>query len=65
MKVYMILEILDFMLDLYEKFFIMSEYIFLNNILAQMEDKIPKNTIYQLKNWQYDLADIIFYYYKK
>lgn len=61
----MIFEIFDFMLDLYEKFFIMSEYIFLNNILAQMEDKIPKNTIYQLKNWQYDLADIIFYYYKK
>ena len=38
--------------------------IFLINILMQMENIIPDNTIYlyQLRNWQFDLADIIEFY---
>lgn len=51
-------------MDLDEKMFSASVYIFLNNIYYQMTEEIPYPILYQLKNWQYDLSDIILPYCK-
>ena len=59
--------IIYWILDFAEKFdrclFFTVKKIFLYNVLAQLENTVPDNTIYQLKNWLYDLADIIELYY--
>lgn len=46
-----------------EYFLYICKKTYLHNILAQQDNLVPDNTIYQLRNWQYDLADIIEYYY--
>ena len=55
--------ILDFAEEFDRCLFFTVKKIFLYNVLAQLENTVPDNTIYQLKNWQYDLADIIELYY--
>ena len=64
-KVYgfMIYWILDFAEEFDRCLFFTVKKIFLYNVLAQLENTVPDNTIYQLKNWQYDLTDIIELYY--
>lgn len=62
-KVYMILEALEFMMEFEHCFIGMTKKIFLCNANAIQNDIIPENTIYQLRTWQYDLADIIEFYY--
>ena len=64
-KVYMIWNIMNWMLELEECFVLTVKKIFLINALMQMEDSVPENTLYlyHLRNWQYDLADIIEFYY--
>ena len=61
----MIWNIMNWILEL-EEYFVLTvkKKIFLINILMQMENIIPDNTIYlyQLRNWQFDLADIIEFY---
>lgn len=59
----MIYWILDFAEEFDRCLFFTVKKIFLYNVLAQLENTVPDNTIYQLKNWQYDLADIIEFYY--
>ncbi len=60
----MIWNIMNWILELEEYFVLTVKKIFLINILMQMENIIPDNTIYlyQLRNWQFDLADIIEFY---
>ena len=55
---------MNWILELEEYFVLTVKKIFLINILMQMENIIPDNTIYlyQLRNWQFDLADIIEFY---
>lgn len=59
----MILEALEFMAEFEQCFLDMVKKIFLCNVNAILDDIIPGNTIYQLRTWQYDLADIIEFYY--
>ena len=55
---------LDMMEEGFEEYFLyICKKTYLHNILAQQDNLVPDNTIYQLRNWQYDLADIIEYYY--
>lgn len=52
---------MNWMLELEECFVLTVKKIFLINILMQMGNIVPGNTLYlyHLRNWQYDLADII------
>lgn len=59
----MILEVFKFMEEFEQCFLDMVKKIFLCNTNAILEDIIPENTIYQLRTWQYDLADILEFYY--
>ena len=54
-KVYMILEALEFMMEFEHCFISMTKKIFLCNANAIQNDII--------RTWQYDLADIIEFYY--
>ena len=60
-KVYMIWNIMNWMLELEECFVLTVKKIFLINILMQIGNIVPGNTLYlyHLRNWQYDLAEII------
>ena len=53
-KVYgfMIHWILDFAEEFDRCLFFTVKKIFLYNVLAQLENTVPDNTIHQLKNWQ-------------
>lgn len=59
----MILEMIYLITEFEEYFLYICKKTYLHNILAQQDNLVPDNTIYQLRNWQYDLADIIEYYY--
>ena len=50
---YIIYWILDFAEEFDRCLFFTVKKIFLYNVLAQLENTVPDNTIYQLKNWQY------------
>lgn len=60
----MVWNIMNWMLELEEYFILTVEKFFFINTLMQMEDIVPENQLYlyHLRNWQFDLADIIEFY---
>lgn len=59
----MILGALKFMEKFEKTFHKTVKNIFLYNIIAMHKNILPKNTLHQLRTWQYDLADILEFYY--
>ena len=60
----MIWNLLEIFMDIDKKIFLICEYIFFSNIYYQIEENVPYHILYQLRNFQYELCDILIPYFK-
>ncbi len=55
--------LINFFIDLDDKFILMCELIFCYNLLAKLQNKIPNYAKYQVQTWQEELCEILKNYY--